>query len=46
VATALGLVGFVVFIIGVISIAGGVSWAVVKLSPKPKAKPDNAEPSS
>jgi hypothetical protein len=46
VATALGLLGFVGFIIAVISIAGGVSWTVVKLTPKPNAKRDRAEPSS
>jgi len=40
VATVLGLVGIVVFIVCVIALAAGVTWAVVKLSPAPrKSKP-------
>jgi hypothetical protein len=38
VATALGLLGFVVFIAGVIGIAAGVTWLVVRVSPTPGAK--------
>jgi hypothetical protein len=37
----LGLIGFVVFILCVLSTAAGVTWLVVRLSPskKPKATP-------
>jgi hypothetical protein len=38
VASALGLVGFVVFIAGVIAIAAGITWLVVKVSPTPGSK--------
>jgi hypothetical protein len=38
VATALGLVGVVVFIACVVALAAGVTWLVVKLSPTPGAK--------
>jgi hypothetical protein len=38
--TALGLVGFVVFIASVIGVAAGITWLVVRLAP-PK-KPDAA----
>jgi hypothetical protein len=39
--TALGLVAFVVFIAAVISVAAGITWLVVRLSPakKPAATP-------
>jgi hypothetical protein len=39
--TALGLVAFVVFIAAVISVAAGITWLVVRLSPtkKPDATP-------
>jgi len=39
VSTALGLIGFVVFIVVVIATAAGVTWVVVRFSPakKPKA---------
>jgi hypothetical protein len=39
--TALGLVAFVVFIAAVISVAAGITWVVVRLSPtkKPDATP-------
>jgi hypothetical protein len=33
VATALGLIGVVVFIVCVIALAAGVTWIVVKVSP-------------
>jgi hypothetical protein len=37
VANVLGLIGFVLFITGVISLAAGVTWLVVRLSPMPKS---------
>ncbi|HEY5099682.1 MAG TPA: hypothetical protein VII54_06485 [Gaiellaceae bacterium] len=39
--TALGLVGFVVFIASVIGVAAGITWLVVRLAPpkKPDATP-------
>ncbi|HEX5245638.1 MAG TPA: hypothetical protein VFW41_00770 [Gaiellaceae bacterium] len=39
--TVLGLVAFVVFIAAVISVAAGITWLVVRLSPakKPDAAP-------
>ena len=38
--TVLGLIGLVVFIVCIISVAAGVTWLVVRLSPPPrKAKP-------
>jgi len=42
VATVLGLIGVVVFIVCVVALAAGVTWVVVRLSPTPgsKAKPD------
>jgi hypothetical protein len=33
----LGLIGFAVFIVCVISLAAAVTWTVVKLSPLPKS---------
>jgi hypothetical protein len=33
-ATALGLVGLLAFIVSVIALAAGVTWLVVKISPK------------
>lgn len=33
-ATALGLLGFVLFVAAVIAVAAGVTWIVVKLSPR------------
>jgi hypothetical protein len=41
---ALGLLGVLVFIPCVIALAAGVTWAVVRLTPKPK--PRNATPES
>jgi hypothetical protein len=40
--TVLGLIGIVVFIVAVISVAATVTWLVVRLTPtsKPKPKPD------
>jgi hypothetical protein len=34
----LGLLGFAVFIVGVISLAAGITWLVVKVSPTPGSK--------
>jgi len=36
--TVLGLLGLAVFIVCVISLAAGVTWLVVKLTPPPSAK--------
>jgi hypothetical protein len=36
--TALGLLGLLVYIIGIISLAAGVTWLVVKLSPSKSQK--------
>jgi hypothetical protein len=41
-ATVLGLIGLVVFIVCVIALAAGITWLVVKISPKK----EKAEPSS
>ena len=41
-ATVLGLIGVVVFIVCVIALAAGITWLVVKISPKK----EKAEPSS
>jgi hypothetical protein len=38
VSTVLGLIGLALFIACVITLAAGVTWAVVKISPAPKAK--------
>jgi hypothetical protein len=38
----LGLIGLVVFIVCVIALAAGITWVVVKISPKK----EKAEPSS
>jgi hypothetical protein len=38
VANALGLLGIVVFIACVIALAMGVTWLVVRVSPKPGSK--------
>ena len=40
--TVLGLAAFVVFIVAVISVAAGITWLVVRLSPTKKPKPDAA----
>jgi hypothetical protein len=41
---ALGLLGLLVFIPCVIGLAAGITWAVVRLTPKPK--PRNSAPES
>jgi hypothetical protein len=33
-ATVLGLIGLVVFIVAVICLAAGVTWGVIKLTPR------------
>ena len=37
-ANVLGILGIVLFIASVISLAAGVTWVVVKLSPDPNRK--------
>ena len=37
--TVLGLIGLAFFIVGVIALAAGVTWTVVKLSPPREPKP-------
>jgi len=47
VADVLGLIGFVIFIACVISLAAGATWLVVRISPSPdskKPKPDEPRP--
>jgi hypothetical protein len=36
VETVLGLVGLALFIVGVIALAAGITWAVVKITPAEK----------
>jgi hypothetical protein len=45
VTTALGLVGIAAFIVFVVSLAAGVTWIVVRLSPSPGKKKKAAESS-
>jgi len=42
--TALGLLAFCLFIVCVISLAAGISWLVVKLTPKPGARAERSQP--
>jgi hypothetical protein len=44
-ATALGLIGLVVFILCVVALAAGVTWTVVRLSPSPGSKPKPSDDS-
>jgi hypothetical protein len=37
--TVLGLIGLIVFVVAVISLAAGVTWVVVKLFPQQEKKP-------
>jgi hypothetical protein len=39
VETVLGLIGVAIFIVCVVALAAGVTWAVVRLSPAPASKP-------
>jgi hypothetical protein len=40
--TALGLIGFVVFILVIVAAAAGITWVVVRLSPA--KTPDESKP--
>jgi hypothetical protein len=40
----LGLLGIAVFIVCLIALSAGVTWLVVKISPKPGAKKKKPEP--
>jgi hypothetical protein len=42
--SALGLLGFVVYIAVIVAVAAGVTWAVVKISPA--KKPSDSPPAS
>jgi hypothetical protein len=42
VANVLGLIGIVVFCVAIISLAAGVTWLVVRVSPDPNKKRANA----
>jgi hypothetical protein len=44
VTSVLGIIGLVVFIAGVISLAAGVTWIVVKVSPTPGRKKKTPQP--
>jgi hypothetical protein len=44
IANILGLLGIVVFIVCVIALAAAVTWAVVRISPKPGSKKNKPEP--
>jgi len=44
--TVLGLLGVIVFIVCVITLAAGMTWLVVKLSPPPDQNTAKAPPSS
>jgi len=43
-ATALGLIGLVAFIVAVIALAAGVTFAVIKLSPGERSGKRSTEP--
>jgi hypothetical protein len=45
VENVLGLIGIAVFIVGVIALAAGITWIVVRVSPTPKDKSKPAAPS-
>ena len=36
--TVLGLIGLIVFVVVIISLAAAVTWLVVKISPNPESK--------
>jgi hypothetical protein len=40
--TVLGLIGLVLFIVFVVSLAASVTWLVVRFSPNPSTKPKPA----
>ena len=37
-ATVLGLIGLVLFVVGVIALAAGITWLVIKISPTQREK--------
>ncbi len=41
--TVLGLFGMALFIVGVIALAAGITYAVVRLTPAKKPEPDAGE---
>jgi hypothetical protein len=43
--SVLGLIGLIVFVVAVISLAAGVTWLVVKLFPQQEKKPPQPESS-
>jgi hypothetical protein len=43
-ATALGLLGLVVFIVCVIALAAGVTWLVVRFTPQRREKAERPAP--
>ena len=44
VANVLGLLGIAVFIVCLIALSAGVTWIVVRVSPKPGGKNNKPEP--
>jgi hypothetical protein len=44
VANILGILGIAVFIVCLISLSAGVTWLVVRISPKPGNKKNKPEP--
>jgi hypothetical protein len=42
VATVLGLIGLALFIVAVVALAAGVTWVVVRYSPNPQDKREQA----
>jgi hypothetical protein len=46
VENVLGILGIMLFIVCVIALAAGVTWLVVRLSPKPNSKKKQPAPES
>ncbi len=44
-SNVLGLIEFVVYVLAIVGTAAGVTWVVVRLTPKRKPKPDASTPS-
>jgi hypothetical protein len=44
--TVLGLIGMVLFIVATISLAAGITWVVVKVTPSGPRKKPEPEPTS
>ncbi|HEY3071119.1 MAG TPA: hypothetical protein VGJ34_12485 [Gaiellaceae bacterium] len=44
--TVLGLFGILIWIVGVIGLAAGITYAVIRLTPSEKPKEPPAEPAS